>query len=54
LLSIAQGGVKNNYFIAHHYSPIFNASFICCTISVLKKQKPQQFAGAGTWWLMIY
>jgi hypothetical protein len=24
LLTIAQGGVKNDYFIAHDYSPVLN------------------------------
>jgi hypothetical protein len=53
LLTIAQGGVKNDYFIAHHYSPVWNA-LIIITQFESEKQKPQQLAGAGMWWLMNY
>jgi hypothetical protein len=51
LFAITQGGVKNDYFVTHHYSPVLNVSVLINLFNLIK-QKPQQFAGAGMWWLM--
>jgi hypothetical protein len=48
LFAITQGGIKNDYFVAHHYSPVWKTKFtdyfenVLCS---LKNKNPSNLLG---------